>query len=46
MITLAFLILLLAVGAAVLFGRTPDSRDARFGVGPMLDGQSRPDSRY
>lgn len=33
---LVLLVLLLALGAAAATGRTTDSRDPRYGVGPLL----------
>ena len=40
--TIVFLVLLAALGAAAFFGRTPDSRDRDYGIGPVIDRSSGP----
>ena len=41
---LVLLVLLLALGAAAAAGRTTDSRDPRYGVGPLLSRPAAPRS--
>jgi hypothetical protein len=38
MIALVFLILLVALGVASVLGFTPDTRDADYGLGPVIGG--------
>ena len=44
MVALVLLILLLGLGAASLLGLTVDTRDTRYGIGPLLWHHSRPTS--
>lgn len=40
-LALAFGIWLISIGVLAALGRTPDTRDSRFTVGPMLDRKPR-----
>lgn len=42
---IVFLVFLVVIGAAAFFDRTPDSRDAAYGVGPIIDPPVRPAAR-
>jgi hypothetical protein len=42
---IVFVVLLVALGAAAFFDRTPDSRDIAYGVGPIIDPPVRPAAR-
>ncbi len=42
---IVFVVLLAALGVAVFLGRTPDSRDTAYGIGPIIDPPARAASR-
>jgi hypothetical protein len=42
---IVFVVLLAALGAAVLLGWTADSRDPDYGLGPIIDPSVRPAGR-
>jgi len=44
MVALVLLILLLGLGAASMLGLTVDTRDTRYGIGPLLWPNHRPTS--